>query len=219
MFKIAHRAGIGTEALRGQHGRPVDRIEEARPPESVSARRHPQVQTAGSAPVLMSKSRSSVSQIEKQQSILASAYGDFGREVRFMTGPAVCRTFARGPLSPPDFDAGQREYDKACDFARQLLNRLPSTPPANLSALRLDERPHITDDVLRDSFAGLDREAESYLRAKEALDQTVSASDRTSLDETLAVFSPLLLAVALALRITKVTGEIRLQRRPAPPRS
>ena len=150
-------------------------------------------------------------QIATQRSILVSAYDDLRREIHFMTSAAVCRQFVRSEHSPQDFDAIQREYDSVCQFAKQLQSRVPSDPPADLQGLALTERPRVTDDVLRNILDGLDRESESYIRARRAFNQTLAATQRNSLDVTLVFLWPLLLAVALALRITKVTGEIRLQ--------
>ncbi len=150
-------------------------------------------------------------QLSNQRSILNWAYDDLRREVGFMSGAAVCRHFVRTDYSGADFDAMQREYDAVCEFAKQLSTRLPAEPPPDLEALRLGDRPKTTDVILRYVFAGLDRESGSYLHARRALDQTVAASQRTVGEKTLGVLGPLLLAIALALRITKVSGEIRLQ--------
>lgn len=154
-------------------------------------------------------------QLGRQQSILTWAYEDLRREAEFMIGPAVCRQFVRSKYSRPDFDAIQQEYDAACQFARQMLTRLPSDPPPDLQGLRLADRPKVTDPVLQQVFEGLSREVESYLRARRAMDQTIAATKRTPLEDTLALFGPLLLAVALALRMTKVSGEIRMSRQTA----
>lgn len=152
-----------------------------------------------------------VGQIATEQSLVQSTFEDLRHEIRFLNSAAVCRQFIRGEFSPPDFDAIQKEYDAVCDFAKRILGQLPEGPPADLSQLHLDDRPHVTAKSLLDTLKGLDDRAAWYRRARKTYDDTVEASGRTSFESSALIMAPLLLAVALALRITKVTGEIRLK--------
>jgi len=51
-----------------------------------------------------------------------------------------------------------------------------------------------------------------YAQAEHWIKELKAATARTDTEEMFVFFSPIFLAVALALRITKVTGEIRLER-------
>jgi hypothetical protein len=151
-----------------------------------------------------------VAQIEGQRSLMLSRYGDLRREVRFLSGDVVCRRFVRSEYSPPTFDADQQEYNAVCDFARQLYARMTAEPPENLESLGLTNRPRVTQRSLTDMLKGLDDYAAWFVKAQNAYSQTVMAAERSDLEKTLTAMSPLFLAVALALRITKVTGEFKL---------
>lgn len=150
-------------------------------------------------------------QIGVERSLVQSRFDDVRREVRFLTGNAVCRQFVRSAWSPANLDASQQEYDAVCEFAKQVQKRIPLEPPANLASLGLTERPRVTDLSLLDMLKGLDERSDWYLHARKTYEDTVVASKQTELEGFLTVLAPLLLALALALRITKVTGEIRLQ--------
>ena len=156
------------------------------------------------------------SSIEQQRDSRNFAYQRLLDSVRMTTGPSVWRTFVRSELSPPNFDEIQRHYDAVCKFAQTLLRALPSEPPDELNHAVFSGRPATNHADLREQYAWIDESAKSYDDANEQYHSTAGSAERTSGEVALAVLSPLLLAVALALRFTKVTGEIGLERAAAP---
>ncbi len=133
-------------------------------------------------------------------------------EVRFMTGPAVCSPFTKSEWSPPTFDDTQRQYDVVCQSAGKLLNALPSGTPESLPRTLSAIRPRISDPILSSFYAQVDDAARLFLREDGEYRKTRDAAERSEWDWVLVVTSPVLLALGLALRITKVTGEIRIEK-------
>jgi hypothetical protein len=131
-------------------------------------------------------------------------------------GP-ICRTFHHGPYSPPpmEFNQMQREYDQACQWFKQLANALPKELPADgaeVSWSELPSQPPLTDDIVlrtvnefRQSIAKYNQDAEQYRELQDA-------SHPSSLGSVLVALLPVFLSLALALEITRVTGELRILR-------
>ena len=149
--------------------------------------------------------------VETERVRLQGAYERLRDKARFMTGVVVCREFVRAESLPIDLERIQRQHDEACEFASQLVRTLPNEPPEKLDAGNMPERPHVTDRFLLEIFAGLDQQLTEYREARGRFDEIQAARDLTQGEKVFATIWPLLLAIALALRITKVSGEIHLE--------
>jgi len=129
---------------------------------------------------------------------------------------AVCRTFVRSEFSPPGgaFDAVQRDYDGACEWFKAIAKALPSELPAPLKPINpssLPSRPEASAAGLADMIGGFFTQLGYYNKQAETLDDLLRKTRRTGVEDSLIYLGPFLLALALALRISKVTGEIRLE--------
>jgi hypothetical protein len=159
------------------------------------------------------------SQLGLFQDQASRALRDVHGEAEFLSrSPGVlCRTFTRSEYSPPpaEFDRIQSEYTKACDWAKKVEARLPreiSVPLAKIDTNSLPQRPvisesepiHLTDDLYR--------QIEFYNSSVQTVRGLAGRSKRENLEWTLILLGPFLLAIALAIRFTKVTGELRLER-------
>ena len=130
----------------------------------------------------------------------------------FMRSGAVCVEFVRSEFSPSDFDESQAQFRKLCDYGKKLYASLPSKPPDAFLELKLPARPAVTDQSLLGYYEMFDSAWNEYAQAERWIKELKAASARTDTEEIFLFLSPIFLAVALALRITKVTGEIRLER-------
>jgi hypothetical protein len=129
---------------------------------------------------------------------------------------AICRTFVRSEYSPPpgEFDSTQREYNQACEWAKHVARTIPAkvpTPAKPISQGLLPARPSASAGDLKEMIDGLYFQFDVYNKHSEALSDLSEETKRTGTEDILIYFGPLLLVIALALRITKVTGEIRLE--------
>jgi hypothetical protein len=128
---------------------------------------------------------------------------------------AVCRTFIRSEYSPPadEFAQVQREYNEACQWIGKVATNLPTqiqAPAKPISREFLGSSPSVTTGDLRDIIEGVYRQLGYYNRDAALVAKLHKQAERTETENTMILVSPFLLAVALALRITKVTGELRL---------
>jgi hypothetical protein len=140
-----------------------------------------------------------------------AAYGRFMDEARLLTSPAICRNFNQSePVLPKKSAIIKAEYDNVCKYGHDLQAILPLTPPQDLAKLEWPDRPFLADPMLIKIFSSLVRLWQNYSTHDEALNKALIASRRSNGEDAFIGLSPLLLAVALALRITKVSGEIRL---------
>jgi hypothetical protein len=140
----------------------------------------------------------------------ASSYDLLRAEAGFVSGGAVCRRFERDEWSPSNLPEIQAEYDRVCEYGKQLKARLPAEPPQQLDVTPFRNRPKVGDGMLSQIYAELDSAVLRYQGVETRVAEVLTAAERSEADVTWSILSPLLLAVALALRITKVTGELKL---------
>lgn len=131
------------------------------------------------------------------------------------TSEAVCRTFIHAEHSPPikDMQRTQREYDAQCAWFRELAAsmrefEMHAAEPINLSALA-GPKPDGGEEF---AYVRLMENVDIY---NETLEKAKMFSDQAEvswLQQLLQFLGPIFLAVALALRLTKVSGEIQIER-------
>ncbi len=128
-------------------------------------------------------------------------------------------TFHKGPASPPTFDEFIAQQHLACAWYKKVVSVLETEarkPSPDFRPSLISRDPRITDSGIgrdiNDLFPLLEEEA---MLTKQR-DAWRAMGQDTEFDWAIIRLSPLLLAFALALRITKVTGELRLARSPKP---
>ena len=147
---------------------------------------------------------------------------DIESALRFGASSAVCRHFVRAesPLTPEKLDRIQREFDALCAWSTQALPKLKTSPLAKRELLRFEDLggplPTGADDLparhIRDT---VDR----YNAALPEFQRLSRDADRSELQWFLITLGPSLFVVALAVRIAKVTGELRHDMANVAPRS
>ncbi len=157
------------------------------------------------------------SQLSQFQSYLPLALQAVRGEADFLSKSpgAICRTFARSEYSPPaaEFQRIEHEYRAACDWARKVASSLPrevSARPEVIEVASLPRRPEFSETAIVHMTDGLYREIESYNSLVGTVNDLATGSERDDLELALILLGPFLLAIALAIRLTKVTGELRL---------
>jgi len=143
-----------------------------------------------------------------------NATRDIGERIEFGTSGAVCRKFERSTLSSPSprFESIQSQFDALCAWFREAKRHIPSGPVNERRPLTLSDfgpaPPQILDPW---PVASLDTALIEYNKELAAYSIMSAAAERSGIEWLLALFGPSLLATGLALRITKVTAEIRLE--------
>lgn len=133
----------------------------------------------------------------------------------------LCRKGVRSQYSPPPdvFEAIDRDHNSTCDWFRSvkaLLPKLPTEVPSNYSDSTLPPPPSQSGHSGRGPLEAV----ETFRHALVQFSQERATVATQRLEASSAQFfkalryvGPFVLAIALAIRITKVTGEIRIKRR------
>lgn len=153
--------------------------------------------------------------LERQKILTASTYENLRRQIQFGAGPSFCRQFIRSQYSPPNLDETQIEFDRVCEYYKGLLATMPARPLEKFERIELPsavKRPAVTDKMLLDVFYATEAYIQHYNENQKALEELTALQQRSGLEVDVAMFAPVLIAAALALRITKVTGEVLLEK-------
>ncbi|HST78965.1 MAG TPA: hypothetical protein VLN58_10795, partial [Verrucomicrobiae bacterium] len=129
----------------------------------------------------------------------------------------ICRKFVRSQYSLPleDFDRTQREFDATCQWFKSIFEALPAAPPKDeIARATLPSEPSVSQPDLVQFISSFDLALDEFNRALRGEKFLRENSHETDSDFTMALLTPILLAAALALRITKVTGELKLDKSP-----
>jgi hypothetical protein len=134
----------------------------------------------------------------------------------YATSGAVCRTFNRGPFSPPveEFNKTQQEFNEVCEWFKRVASTLPKEAPSDNSEIDwggLPSPPPVTSGDLVDFIRQFRQSLDTYNAKARARRELGLATERSELEKAVLYFSPVLLSFALALQATKVTGELRSQ--------
>jgi hypothetical protein len=122
-----------------------------------------------------------------------------------------CMTFVRGDYSPENFDEVQNNYRMACEWRKELSAYFGSINKLDTPIIIFDDLPPVVfdDPTLNEAVVWLKDRLKEYEDQIKVLSMTEAAARKRSWESELGYYAPFLLCMALALRITKVTGEVR----------
>ena len=148
---------------------------------------------------------------------LESAHDFVEGRARFGTSEAICREFVRSEFSPPpqEFERIQNGYNSQCKWFRKALALIQTSAPSlhELNAQVLfgpytaggdQETYRLFSDAVARYNAGVKNVAQ--LRRE---------TETTAFEAFIRLFGPVTIALALALRMTKVTAEIKSDKKKA----
>jgi hypothetical protein len=130
-------------------------------------------------------------------------------------GNCIPRT--RAESSPADFDQIVEEQRALCAWSRDMVASMPGTlplpyPPLEQTGFVSFGRPVRYD---KEFAKAIDTSAHAYRQQQARYARLLEDARRSESEWVWNVLGPLLIALALALRITKVTGEVRNARHKA----
>lgn len=124
---------------------------------------------------------------------------------------AVCRTFSRTEFSPPEpeYNRLQKGFEEQCHWFKQANEKL-----AESLALKEVIRPEVLNvppPRFGDDFpvTQFEQTLSRYNEAVVEFDSLNAATGSTDLERLLILFGPLFFAIAIALRLAKISGELR----------
>jgi hypothetical protein len=127
------------------------------------------------------------------------------------TYPGLCAPRNRTDASPSDFDAMVLEQQTLCKRAQEIAGRMPQKVTAPFPTLEQTGYEAFDQNVKYERWwvHMVSDAADQYKQQQNRYDQFVASTVLTDAEEAMTVLGPFLLAFALALRFTKVTGDIR----------
>lgn len=129
-----------------------------------------------------------------------------------LVNPAgICATYIKGPDSPPDFDEIVEEQRALCAKSNEIANRMPKDFKEGYPPLADTGFERFGQSVKHEKgfIANINMYADEYDSKQKVYAKYEEGSKPSVGEDVLTVLSPLLIAFALALRITKVTGDIK----------
>jgi hypothetical protein len=133
----------------------------------------------------------------------------------------LCQKGLRSDFSPPPdiFDAIERDHTSTCDWFKLLRSKLPKSlkdVPPGFEFGSLPVPPNLRSPAASGPAEAIDNLRNELTRYTEA--ETQTKVHQTEMEPPFLLrlakyFGPFIIAIALALRITKVTGEIRIKNR------
>ena len=127
----------------------------------------------------------------------------------------VCAPRHRTEFSPAEFDDIVREQQDLCKKAKDLSAKLPRVLPADYPTLESLGYERIGDSAKYEPDFGkmLEGYAAMYRLQQKRYADLMAATKKSDWEFLANLIGPLLIAFALALRITKVSGEIKNAKR------
>lgn len=143
------------------------------------------------------------------------------RDIRFIIEKAaeptssICSERTRSEFSPPYYDEIVREQQRQCSYFRVLADAIPdevAAPFPTLDVLGFTDYAGSTD---HESWyiAQTRKSAKEYEAQRELYVQRKRSAEVSDFEASITLLGPVLLCFALALRITKVSGEVRNAKR------
>lgn len=140
----------------------------------------------------------------------AFSYQTVESRLQFGTSEAICRKFERSEFSPPgeEFDRLQNEYDLQCKFFQRAVDLLKAKAAHQepLDLIQLFGQYPIGGD--QQVYENLRDATTIYNENLEVVATLQEKAQVTELESFMRLVGPLLIALALALRMTKVTAEV-----------
>lgn len=123
----------------------------------------------------------------------------------------LCMGRARSAMSPPDFDRIVEAQQDLCSWSKDTLTKMHSTVEPPFAAL--EETGYVPIPVTHKRYepwyiAEVQKLAEDYRTNRNSYNERAIAAQMSLFDQLLTVLGPIVIAFALALRLTKVSGEL-----------
>jgi hypothetical protein len=121
---------------------------------------------------------------------------------------AVCLEYVRDRLSPPDFDSIVADQTRSCEWSKKMYQLTLVVDTFNYAAIDTAKIPTLRtkDNVwFRDMLISIIYEYNKQVKEKAVLQDGLTGETATMV----LFYTPLLLIIGLAIRITKVSGELR----------
>lgn len=125
----------------------------------------------------------------------------------YMTSGVICRSFIETEYSPDNLEKTQEEYDKVCQFVNEALTSFPQNINDAVGWTLPESRPIVKNEILQEELGYLDEALMEFSNACKTYQHRKETSENQN--DVFKIMWPLFAILALALRITKVTHELK----------
>lgn len=131
------------------------------------------------------------------------------------TSEAICRTFVASPVSPPPevMAKTQQEFDAQCTWFKkvvEVLKKQTKDRTSQIDVIQMVGSPPVGGYEW--AYSWLEQSITRYNETLEDIEELEKAKGGSDIELLFRFLGPLLIAFALALRITKVAGEVAIER-------
>jgi hypothetical protein len=126
----------------------------------------------------------------------------------------ICTQFQKGKFSPINLEEINKEYLIACEWIKIVHDKIIKTDTTNFVIIKASDFPKFNPkekelyEYKNDLYASID----NYNKIVDERMDLIKISQDNKVDLNILFFSPLLLIIGLSIRLTKVTGEILLEK-------
>lgn len=131
----------------------------------------------------------------------------------FSVSPVLCARFTVGPASPPAEELAEMEQEKqaACNWFKSVSAVVRSSAPLSIGQSAWPIRPPAKTGPTKEVYAIFEQSVREYFKAATDWGAVMIAAKPSEGDTALMFWSPMLLVIGIAIRTTKVTGEVALE--------
>lgn len=123
-----------------------------------------------------------------------------------------CRAVERGPKASGSVDEGERARVQLCRWYGQIRRQLPDKVGPQFPQITLPEGGPGNSTESQSAQASVRKILRSYEDGRVEMVRLRDGTRRTELDSLLLALGPLALIAGLAVRLTKATAEVRIER-------
>lgn len=135
-------------------------------------------------------------------------------QIKYYVNPSqhtyYCMEFRKTSNSPLDFDEIVRNSELECQWIKKAYEHVSNIDIQKFPIIVYKEFPQINfTSSHSDNYIRLEQEINEYNEQRETVIKMEKLSYKSDFENILFIFAPFLLILALSLRITKVTAELK----------
>lgn len=135
-------------------------------------------------------------------------------QIKYSVNPSqhsyYCMEFIKTDYSPIDFDERVRNSQLECQWTKKAYEYVSKIDIQKLPTIKYEDFPQINfTSPYFDNYTRLKQEINDYNKQLKIVLEMKELSNKSSFENILFDIAPFILILALSLRITKVTGELK----------
>ncbi len=144
----------------------------------------------------------------RAESLTISSFSSLNNNVQFSL---PCKNFIKSEFSPENFDEIVAEYKRICTWNKGFESEIAALNPKEFPDVMFKTPKAPIESVeLNQYLEQLKKQIQEYEQYRTQMWEYKKQTEETALEQLLFFLLPVFLCAAIALRITKVTAELKL---------